>query len=87
MVAFVANYYDLAVHDITGSSRKRAVSLARQMLMYIAKEQYNWTLEKIGDYFGGKNHSSVIYSINTFAKHLKRDATIHNDYSIVTNEC
>ena len=85
IVEFVANYYSIAVNDILGDSRKKDVSLARQMLMYLAKNKFGWTLEKIGDYFGGKNHSSVIYSINNFQKLLKRDPKIAKDWEIINN--
>ena len=55
------------------------------MLMYLAKNRFGWTLEKIGDYFGGKNHSSVIYSINNFQKLLKRDPKIAKDREVINN--
>ena len=42
---------DISKHDLLGSSRKAAVSSARQMAMYIAKKDFGWTLERIGNYF------------------------------------
>jgi len=86
IVEYVANYYDIAVSDILGKSRKKEISIARQMLMLIGKKYFNWTLEKIGDYFGGKNHASVLYSINTFERLLKNDKKIYNDYMIILDE-
>ena len=46
------------------------------MAMYIAKKHYSRTLEKIGAYFGGKNHASVIYAIRTFEESLKTDNSL-----------
>jgi len=86
VVEYVANYYDIPVNDIKWKSRKKEVSLARQMLMMIWKKYFNWTLEKIGDYFGGKNHASVLYSINTFERLLKNDKKIYNDYMVILDE-
>lgn len=85
LVDFIANYYSISPQDIRWDSRKKEISIARQMLMYLAKNRFGWTLEKIGDYFGGKNHSSVIYSINNFQKLLKRDPKIAKDREVINN--
>ncbi len=86
VVEYVANYYDIPVNDIKWKSRKKEISLARQMLMMIWKKYFSWTLEKIGDYFGWKNHASVLYSINTFERLLKNDKKIYNDYMVILDE-
>lgn len=86
LVEYIANYYDVSVSDIKWESRKKDVSTARQMLMYIAKNHYGWTLEKIGDYFGGKNHATVIYAIKNFDKTLKNNNWIYQDYQKIINE-
>ena len=83
---FISTYYNISIYDIKWDSRKKEVSLARQMLMYIAKKYFDWTLEKIGDYFGGKNHATVIYAINNFERQLKHNKKISNDFSIIISE-
>jgi chromosomal replication initiation ATPase DnaA len=55
------------------------------MLMSIAKNHFNWTLEKIWDYFGGKNHTAVIYACRNFEKKLKKDKIISHDYAVVVD--
>lgn len=67
----IAKHYDIQIKDITGTSRTKEVSFARQMSMYIAKTQFWRTLQKIGNYFWGKNHASVIYAIRTFEKYMQ----------------
>jgi chromosomal replication initiation ATPase DnaA len=47
VVDFVSKYYSISVSDLKSESRTRAISQARQMLMSIAKNHFNWTLEKI----------------------------------------
>jgi len=69
----IAAYYGLEIDKIKGNSRTKELSFARQCAMYIAKTQFNWSLQKIGNYFGGKNHSSVIYSIRKFEETMKKD--------------
>ncbi len=86
VVKYVANYYDIPISEIKWKSRKKEISIARQLLMQIWKKYFNWTLEKIWDYFGWKNHASVLYSINTFERLLKNDKKIYNDYMIILEE-
>lgn len=86
VVEFISNYYNVSIYDIKWDSRKKEVSLSRQMLMYIAKKYFNWTLEKIWDSFGWKNHATVIYAINNLEKLIKHDKKISRDLDIIIEE-
>ena len=72
----IADYYGLEIQKLKWNSRTKDVSFARQCAMYIAKTQFNWSLQKIWNYFGGKNHSSVLYAIKKFESYIKEDAQI-----------
>ncbi|MDR2190146.1 MAG: hypothetical protein LBP53_02955 [Candidatus Peribacteria bacterium] len=80
----VANYYALSVAELKSSSRKQEVSTARQVLMLLAKKYFKRTLEKIGEYFGGKNHATAIYAISNIEKKLKSptEETLQHDYQV-----
>jgi chromosomal replication initiator protein len=78
----VANYYSLSVAELKSDSRKKEITTARQILMLIAKKHFKWTLEKIGEYFGGKNHATAIYAIGNIEKKLKSDEIIKHDYQV-----
>ena len=82
LVEIVAEYYNIAIADLKSDSRKKEITTARQLLMYIATQHFNWTLEKIGDYFGGKDHATAIYAIKNVTKKLKLDAQIQHDYRV-----
>lgn len=84
IVEMVANYYSLSVAELKSSSRKQEVSTARQVLMLIAKKYFKWTYEKIGEYFGGKNHATAIYAISNIEKKLKtpEEDTLQRDYQV-----
>ena len=71
IVEMVANYYSISVAELKSDSRKKEITTARQILMYIAKKHFRWTLEKIWMYFGGKNHAAVIYAISNIEEKLK----------------
>lgn len=86
IVEYVAAYYNLSIADLKSDKRTRDISLARQMLMMIAKQRFGWTYEKIGNYFGGKNHAAVIYAVKHFPKKLKKDPSLNHDYTIVLEQ-
>lgn len=83
IVDLVAAYYHIVAEDIKWTSRKKQISLARKVCMKIAKDQFGWTLEKIGEYFGGKNHATVIYSIDSLKEELKTDSYLARDWEFI----
>jgi chromosomal replication initiation ATPase DnaA len=46
-VEYVCNYYDIPVAEIKSDSRKKDIAIARQLLMLIARENFDWTLKRI----------------------------------------
>jgi chromosomal replication initiator protein len=82
LVEQVAAYYSVSVSDLKSDARTKEVTLPRQLLMYVAKKYFHWTFEKIGDYFGGKNHASVIYAVDNVEKKLKYDEDVQHDYGV-----
>ncbi len=59
----VADHYEVPIDKLKSQTRKRNVVLARQLSMYFAKNITNHSLKAIGDSFGGRDHSTVIYSV------------------------
>lgn len=58
----VASYYRISPEDLYGSSRAQAIALARQIAMYLCREQTALSLPKIGQIFGGRDHTTVMYA-------------------------
>ena len=58
----VADHFNLEPELLTGKTRRRSVVIARQLTMHLAKKMTNQSLKSIGDAFGGRDHSTVIYS-------------------------
>ncbi len=58
----VANHFSVPVDKLAGKTRKRSIVIARQLSMYLAKNLTNKSLKAIGENFGGRDHSTVIYS-------------------------
>ena len=78
----VAKYYKVTVEDLKGKRRNKTIVLPRQIAMYLARELTDSSLPKIGQDFGGKDHTTVLHSCDKIAKLLETDLTIQHD---VTN--
>ncbi len=74
----VAEHYDLNVEKLKGKTRKRSIVIARQLSMYLAKNMTNKSLKVIGDNFGGRDHSTVIYSCKAVGDLLDTDDIFKN---------
>lgn len=59
----VADHFNVREDSLQSKSRKRNVVMARQLSMYLAKNLTTYSLNKIGGTFGGRDHSTVIYSV------------------------
>jgi chromosomal replication initiator protein len=70
---FVADYYRLKLVDLKSRNNSKSVAIPRQVAMYLCKTLTNASLPEIGKSFGGKHHSTVIYSIQKVQELRKRD--------------
>ena len=77
----VADYYKIRVSDLSSSSRLRAIAQPRQVAMALAKELTGHSLPEIGDAFGGRDHTTVLYACRKVQELQQKDAKIRDDYT------
>jgi chromosomal replication initiator protein len=64
VISVAAEYFDVTTDEICSPNRSRPLVTARQMAMYLCRELTDLSLPKIGERFGGRDHSTVIYANN-----------------------
>lgn len=73
----VADYYHLEVSEMVSKTRVRTVALPRQIAMYLCRELTELSLPKIGEEFGGRDHTTVIHAYDKIQNELKKDSTMN----------
>ena len=69
----MASYYDIKVSDIKSKRRTREISTTRQIAMYLCREHTKSSLPEIGRQFGGKDHTTVIFSHKKISNSIKKN--------------
>ncbi len=64
----VSQYYNLKIDDLESKRRTRAISYPRQIAMFLCREMTDLSLPKIGEEFGGRDHTTVIHAYEKILK-------------------
>jgi len=70
IMEIVARYYNVTVNEILSNRRSKDITVPRQIAMYLCRFVLNMTFPKIGDVFGGKDHTTVIHACNKVSADL-----------------
>ncbi len=72
----INSYFNISINDLKAKRRSKDIVIPRQIGMYLAKELTDLTYERIGEDFGGKDHSTVIHSWEKIRNLCQTDALI-----------
>lgn len=82
----VGEYYGLKLEDFKARKRTKAVAFPRQVAMYLSRELTELSLPKIGDAFGGRDHTTVIHAHDKIKKTLLIDQELYKIVNILSNK-
>ncbi|CAB4538800.1 unannotated protein [freshwater metagenome] len=85
IMAQTAQYFGLTIDDLCGASRSRVLVNARQIAMYLCRELTDLSLPKIGQQFGGRDHTTVMHADRKIRTLMGERRSVFNQVSELTN--
>lgn len=82
----IAQNYNITVEDLKSKRRASGISVPRQIAMYICRVYLNESLPKIGSEFGGKDHTTVMHSVDKIKKEIKNNKNLEDEISKIINK-
>ena len=85
----VSDFYGVKMDDMLSSRRNHAITLPRQIAMYLIREMTDLSLPRIGDHFGGRDHTTVIHACDKIKESIESDRELRstvNDLRKAINE-
>jgi len=81
----VCRYYSISHADLIGSKRSQAIVYPRQVAMYLSRELTDLSLPKIGEGFGGRDHTTVMHATAKIQKLMSEQRQVYNEIQQLTN--
>ncbi len=81
----VANYFGVTIDDLCAGSRTHALVTARQIAMYLCRELTDLSLPKIGQLFGGRDHTTVMHADRKIRTLMSERRSVYNQVTELTN--
>lgn len=75
----VGEHYNIRLEDFSSKKRTKSIAFPRQVAMYLSRELTDFSLPKIGEEFGGRDHTTVIHAHEKIEKMLKEDKQLQEE--------
>lgn len=82
----VSNYYNMSIQELKSQRRTRNVAFPRQIAMYLSRKLTDMSLPKIGEEFGGRDHTTVIHAYEKISEALKTDDALAGAIKLITKK-
>ena len=86
IIKYVSDYFNIKEVDLLSKKRTRTISYPRQIAMYICRELTDLSLPKIGEEFGGRDHSTVIHAYEKISKEMQDNDEFKNKITKMIKE-
>ena len=85
-IAATAATYGLTTRELIGPSRKQPLARCRQIAMYLCRELTDLSLPKIGQEFGGRDHTTVIHAVDKVKALMQSDKQVFDEVTVLTQK-
>ncbi|ABR46244.1 chromosomal replication initiator protein DnaA [Alkaliphilus metalliredigens QYMF] len=82
----VSNHFSIKLEDFDSKKRTRSISYPRQVAMYLTRELTDLSLPKIGDEFGGRDHTTVMHAHSKIVNEINSDSDLKNKLDAIIKE-
>ncbi len=82
----VVKHYDIKLEDFDSKKRTRSIAFPRQIAMYLTRELTDLSLPKIGDEFGGRDHTTVIHACDKISNEIDKDEKFNEKINDIIKE-
>ncbi|MCM3041366.1 chromosomal replication initiator protein DnaA [Paenibacillus motobuensis] len=82
----VGEFFNLKMEDFKARKRTKAIAFPRQIAMYLSRELTDFSLPKIGDAFGGRDHTTVIHAHEKISQQIKSDPELNKVINNITEQ-
>ena len=82
----VTKYYNVRLSDLQSKKRHKSIAFPRQVCMFLARKHTRYSLEEIGGYFGGRDHTTVLHAVRTVDGDCKEDPDINRQIQFIDSQ-
>jgi chromosomal replication initiator protein len=82
----VTKYYNVRMSDLQSKRRHKSIAFPRQVCMFLARKHTRYSLEEIGGYFGGRDHTTVLHAVRTVNDDIKADRSIAEQVTTIEGQ-
>jgi len=75
----INSFYDTKLSDLLSKRRQKSITIPRQVGMWLSRKHTRFSLEEIGGYFGGRDHTTVMHAIKTVDQKIKNEPTFKQE--------
>ncbi|MBY0260696.1 MAG: chromosomal replication initiator protein DnaA, partial [Phycisphaerales bacterium] len=79
-------FYNVKITDLQSKRRIRSIVLPRQICMYFARKHTRFSLEEIGGYFGGRDHTTVMHAVRSIEGRIETDADVARAVAVLESQ-
>ena len=82
----VTKFYNVKLSELQSKKRHKSIAFPRQVCMFLARRHTRFSLEEIGGYFGGRDHTTVLHAVRTVNSDCKSDLEVSNQLTQIENQ-